>query len=69
MRDRARAKSAESTLYHIHTNVANVFETAMHDQEKMLQRIRDVSSSKLARIQVAFVTAASDLNVCIKIVC
>jgi len=51
MRDRARAKSAESALFHLHTNVAAVLETARRKQDEMLQRLHDKSSCELARIQ------------------
>lgn len=51
MRDRARAKSAESALFHLHTNVTAVLETARRKQDEMLQHLHDKSSCEFARIQ------------------
>ena len=52
MRDRARAKSAESALMHVHSSIAAVLETAQRNQEQMISNVTERSSTKLARIQV-----------------
>jgi hypothetical protein len=61
MRDRARAKSAESALFHIRSNLAGVLQAAQHDQERVLNRTQEACRNKLADVGEAIQRSQSRL--------
>ncbi len=63
MRDRARAKSAESALLHARSNLSALFEAAQCKQDRMIGQAKEACVSKLEHVSEAIERSRARLSV------
>jgi hypothetical protein len=63
MRDRARAKSAESALMHARSNLSALFEAAQGKQDRMLGRAQEACVAKLEHVSEAIERSRTRLSI------